>query len=200
MFVDERGRRKEISEEESAHYRDVANENELIDRKFCESYEHLLASIKCTMAKCDEPGCVLKIFTKGHDFKEATTTKNRGAVKGTKCGKSATFGTCLQQWFGLGILDDISRQAKARETRIALQAPEQSEEDRLKAEQRGRNDRAIALIAENVTKTLNQAEALTKQIELLRENATLLQASLDDAVRRRDADENFDVADVAQMN
>ena len=36
-FVDEEGRRKEIGEEESARYRDVANENELIDRKFCES-------------------------------------------------------------------------------------------------------------------------------------------------------------------
>ena len=66
------------------------------------------------MAKCMEPGCVLKVLTKGYDFKVTTTAKSRGSVKGSMCGKSATFGTYLQQWFGLGILDDIYRQAKAR--------------------------------------------------------------------------------------
>ena len=64
LFVDDKGRRMEIGEEESARYRDVANDSELTDRKFCETYEHLLASAKCTMAKCAESGCVLKIFTK----------------------------------------------------------------------------------------------------------------------------------------
>ena len=62
-----------------------------------------------------ETGGVLKLFTKGHDFKDTTTAKSRGSVKGTKCGKSTTFGTCMQQWFNLGILDDITRQAKERE-------------------------------------------------------------------------------------
>ena len=52
LFVDDKGKRKNISEEEAAHYRDVANDNELFDRKFCESYEHLLASIRFPMAKC----------------------------------------------------------------------------------------------------------------------------------------------------
>ena len=70
----------------------------------------------------------------------------------------------------MGILDDISRQAKARETTGAVPAPVQSDEERLKAEQKGRNDRAIALIAECVTKTLDQAEALTQQIQTLKEN------------------------------
>ena len=73
--MDEKGRRKEIIEGELALYRDVANDNELIDRKFDKSYEHLLASIKCTTAKCDEPECVLKIFTKDHAFKEETTER-----------------------------------------------------------------------------------------------------------------------------
>ena len=200
MFVDEKGRRKAISEEESARYTDVANDSELIDRKFCESYEHLLASVKCTMAKCMESGCVLKVFTKGHDFKDTTTAKARGSVKGTKCGKSATFGTCLQQWFGLGILDDLSRQAKARVTSSSPPMPEQSKEERMKAEQRGRNDRAIALIAENVTGTLNQVEVLAQQLEMMRDNARRMKVSLDDAVRRRDAGEDFDISKVAPMN
>ena len=210
-FLDGNGRRKEIDEEESARYRDVANDNELIDRKFCEAYEHLLPSIKCYMAKCSERGCVLKVFTKDYDYKDTTTTKNRGAVKGTKCGKSATFGTCLQQWFGLGILDDLSRQAKARETLISPATPEQTEEEKMKADQRGRNDRAIALIAESVTRTLDQAEALTRQaeaqrlafvkeIEKLKANAIRMQQALAEALRRRDAGENFDLPDVPKMD
>ena len=168
LFVDEDGKRKDIREEKSARYRDVANVSELIDRKFCESYEHLLASVKCAIARCNEPACVLKIITKGYDYKETTTAKSRGSVKGTKCGKSATFGACLQQWFGLGILEDLSRQAKARETLIAPATPEQTDEEKMKADQRGRNDRAIALIAESVTRTLDQAEALTRQAEAQR--------------------------------
>ena len=196
--MDEKGRRKEIIEGELARYRDVANDNELIDRKFGKSYEHLLASIKCTTAKCDEPGCVLKIFTKDHAFKEETTKKNRVAAKGTKCSKSATLGTCLPQWFGLGILDDISRQAKSRETRIAPDMSEQTEEDRMKAEQKYRNDRSVALITESVSKELHQAEALAQQAEAqrpiliatikkIKENAGRLKDSLDDAVRRQKA-------------
>ena len=120
LFVDEKGRRKLVGEEESDSYRNGANDYELIDRKFCESYEHLLGTIKCSMEKCREPGCVLNVFTKGYNFKSTTVTTCRGSVKGTKCGKSVTFGTCLQQWFGLGILDDNSRQPKARETAGAV--------------------------------------------------------------------------------
>ena len=134
-FVDEKRRRKVLGEDEAVRYRNVANDNEFIDRKFCESYEHLLDTVKCSMAKFSEPGCVLKFFTKGYNFKDTTIAKYRGSVKGTKCGNSVTFGTCLQQWFVLGIVDDISRQAKARETSGAIPIPEQSEEDRLKAEQ-----------------------------------------------------------------
>ena len=106
---------------------------------------------------------------------------------------------CLQQWFGLGILDDISRQARARETKGVLPTPVQSEQERIRAEQKGRNDRAIALIAESVTKTLDQTEALTQQLQTLKENAVRLQATLEDAMRRRDAGENFDVNEVDQM-
>ena len=142
---------------------------------------------------------MLKVYIKGYNFKDTTFARCRGSVKGTKCGKSVTFGTCLQQWFGLGILDDISRQAKAREMTGVVHTPVQSDEERLKAEQKGRNDRAIALIAECVTKKLDQAEALTQQIQTLKENAKSLQATLEDAVRRRDAGENFDVNDVDQM-
>ena len=100
------------------------------------------------MEKCRENGCALNVFTKGYNFKDTNVAKCRGSVKGTKCGKSVTFGTCLQQWFGLGIWDDISRQAKARETTGAVPTPVQPDEEGLRAEQKGRNDRAIALIAE----------------------------------------------------
>lgn len=46
-----RGRCKDICEGESARCRDVADDREHINRKFCESYEHLLSSIRCKMAK-----------------------------------------------------------------------------------------------------------------------------------------------------
>ena len=151
------------------------------------------------MEKCRETGCVLNVFTKGYNFKDTTVTKCRGSVKGTKCGKSVTFGTCLQQWFGLGILDDISRQAKTRQMSGVVHSPVQSDEERMRAEQKGRSDRAIALIAESVTKTLDQAEALTQQVQTLKENAKRLQVTLAEAVRRRDADENVDVIDVDLM-
>ena len=69
----------------------------------------------------------------------------------------------------------------------------------MRAEQKGRNDRAIALIAECVTNTLDQTEALTQQLQTLKENAVRLQATLEDAMRRRDTGENFDVKEVDQM-
>ena len=143
----------------------VANDNELFDRKFCEEYEHLLATIKCSMAKCSEPGCVLKLFTKGHDFKENTTAKSRGSVKGTKCGRSATFGTCLQQWFSLGIIEDLMKQAKEGKTTSIMPAPTISLEDQRKSETMGRNDRAIAMIAESITATIESVKVLKRQGE-----------------------------------
>ena len=42
---------------------------------------------------------------------------------------------------------------------------EQSEEEATKADQQGRNDRAIAAIAESVTKTMDQINLLTQQAE-----------------------------------
>lgn len=68
------------------------------------------------MAYCAEPGYVPKIHTKGNGFKEKTKVKSRGSVKGKRCGKYATFGTCLQQWLSLGILEDLMRRAKLRGT------------------------------------------------------------------------------------
>ena len=75
---------------------------------------------------------------------------------------------------------------------------EQTEEDRMKAEQKYRNDRSIALITESVSKELHQAEALAQQAEAqrpiliatikkIKENAGRLKDSLDDAVRRQKA-------------
>lgn len=52
-----------------SRYRDEANDRELIDRKFRETYEPLIAPNKSAMAKCGEIGCVIKLFTKGFDFK-----------------------------------------------------------------------------------------------------------------------------------
>lgn len=66
-----------------SRYRNEANENERIDRKFCDSYEDVLAWITYTKAQCAEVGCVLKVFTKKHDFKETTKAQIRGSVKGT---------------------------------------------------------------------------------------------------------------------
>ena len=44
-FADQKGRRKLVGEEKAYRYRNVANDHELIYRKFCESYEHLLGTI-----------------------------------------------------------------------------------------------------------------------------------------------------------
>lgn len=67
--MNEDNRRKRISEEDACRYRNIANENKRMDRKFCASYEYLLASITCTMEHCKEVGCVIKLLTKGNDFK-----------------------------------------------------------------------------------------------------------------------------------
>ena len=68
LFVDQKGRRKLVGEKEAGRYRNVASDNKLIDRKFCESFEHLIGTIKCSMEKCRETRCVLKVFTRGYNF------------------------------------------------------------------------------------------------------------------------------------
>lgn len=98
---------KRICDEDRSRCRILANDNERMGRKFCVSYGHLLAFITCTTAQCGEEVCVLKILTKGHDFKENTPDRSRGSVKDTKCGGLTTFGTCLEQWFSLGIIEDL---------------------------------------------------------------------------------------------
>lgn len=55
-FVKEDGRRKYIGEDEASCNRNAAEENERINIKFCESYEHFLALITCAMALCEEVG------------------------------------------------------------------------------------------------------------------------------------------------
>lgn len=71
----------------------------------------------------------------------------------------------------------------------------------MKAEQQSRSDRAITLIAESVTKAIDQAEALARKAELqrlvflanivkLQGNARRLQVTLEDTVRRRESGEN----------
>lgn len=77
-----------------------------------------------------------------------------------------------------------------------------------KVHQKCRNDRAIALIAENVTKSLDQVKAIARQsevqrlaclaqIEMIKQNANEMQKILDDAIRRRDAGEDLDASDIA---
>ena len=62
LFVDGKGRLKVVGEEASVRYRNVANDSELVDRKFCESYEHLLATVKCSMEKLGSQDACLKYF------------------------------------------------------------------------------------------------------------------------------------------
>lgn len=69
----------------------VANDSKLIDRNLFETYEHFLAIKKCTMAKCNEPGCVSNVLKKGHYFRGTTTSMSRGSVKGSRGGKSIKF-------------------------------------------------------------------------------------------------------------
>lgn len=49
-FVQVDGRRKNISEEESSHYRNVAKDNERKNQKLCAAQELLLSFITCSMA------------------------------------------------------------------------------------------------------------------------------------------------------
>lgn len=76
----------------------------------------------------------------------------------------------------------------------------------MRVDQQGRNDRAISLIAENIKKSLDHVEALGRQAEAQRlaflaeteniqESASRMKAMMKGAVRRRDAGEEFEVAD-----
>lgn len=133
-------------------YRDAANDHEPVNRKFHDKYAALLQPIKSTINKCDKNGCVFTIFTKGFYFKDCTTNRARGSVKGSRFGKSAGYGTCLQKCLSIDILDDLSRHEKAREKITATDIMSsgmisaQSEEKKKKAEHKGRNGRAIAFI------------------------------------------------------
>lgn len=51
-FVNENKRRKKLSSEEAFRYKNLEHENKRRDRKFCASYEYLLASITCSMKHC----------------------------------------------------------------------------------------------------------------------------------------------------
>lgn len=136
------------------------------------------------MAQFIELDCVLNITTKGYDFKKTTTSKRKGAVKGTKCGKSATFGTCMQQWLGLGIMEDLLRQAKERDEPAVSAAPQISAEEARKAEIKGMNYRAIALIAESNTKAIHQVQAIAQRAEAEKE---ALAERLENVYRAREA-------------
>lgn len=57
-------------------------------------------------------------------------------------------------------VNNNSRQAKERERRIYPPVPEHTEEDMLKAGRQDLNDRAIALPAESVKKSIDQTEAV----------------------------------------
>lgn len=204
-FVDKDGRRRNISEEDASRYKNIANDIERIDRKFCKSYEQFLVPITCAMAQCGEVGCALKIYTKGHEFRERTTARSRGSAKGTKCGKYATFQTFLQQWFSLGITVDIMRQANEKES-IPI-----TDEGRY-IEIKGMNDRAIALIAKiikNIIDTVKMMEQYAtadkaaqaarakrmanaeKDRQDLLHNLSIMQQTLDAAVSCREIDQEF---------
>lgn len=96
---------------------------------------------------------MLKIHTKRFDWKTNTSTRSRGSVKGTKCGNSVTFGTFLQQWFGLGMMKHLMRQANQNQSAESEPGRKVSESEEQKAERKGINGTAIALIAESITST-----------------------------------------------
>lgn len=68
-------------------------------------------------------------------------------MKDTKCGRSETFGTCLQQWFILGITENLMRQEKENKATPMTPASDISPEELRKVAINGRNDRDIAMIA-----------------------------------------------------
>lgn len=93
------------------------------------------------------------MFTKGHDFKEATKFRSRGSVKSTKCVTSATIGTCLQQWFGLGIIEYLTRKKKKCKSMPPTLVSPISPAKKQKSVIKGRNNKAIAMISESITVT-----------------------------------------------
>lgn len=141
----------------------MTKDNERMNRKFCEAYGHLPASIACTMAKFGEVGCVLTICLKGGDFEETTRANSRGSVEGTKCGNSATFWTFLQQWFSLGTMKDIMNKAKECESLPSNSAMQTSQEQKKKIRMKGRKDRAIALIAGTITQAADKVKQIMQK-------------------------------------
>lgn len=80
------------------------------------------------MVHCDKAGCVLKIFNKGFDFKKSSTARTRGSVRGTKCSRSAIFGTCLKKRFSLDITEELVMQAKEGRSVHTAPVPQVSSE------------------------------------------------------------------------
>lgn len=127
-FVDGQVRRREVSEEDAAKYREAEKDRERIDRSFHEKYAPLLLSITCTLYKCENQGCVSELFTKGFDFKESTTNKARGLVRNTRCRNTAVFRTFLRQWLSQDTLDTLPRQAKSLQKTTTKKAKDMTEE------------------------------------------------------------------------
>lgn len=136
------------------------------------------------MTRCGEAGCVLKIRTKGHEFKETNTTKNRGAVKGTKRGESASFGTFLQQWLSLGVLEDLMRQTKDMESPVLRGAQGLPAEEERRAHIKGMNDSAMALFAESITRARDQIQVTSRQAA---DDKAAMEESLATSDRAREA-------------
>lgn len=85
-----------------------------------------------------------------------------------------------------------------------------SAEASVRSEQQVRKEKAPVIIAKNVTKSLGQAEALSRQaeahrlaflpeIQKIRENASRMQVTLNKDVRRSEAEEYFYVVDVDEV-
>lgn len=66
----------------------------------------------------------------------------------------------LQQWFSLGITDDLMRQAKESEQMHTTSTPHISPAEERKSEIKGRYDRAIAMIAESITATTDTVKRM----------------------------------------
>lgn len=118
------------------------------------------------MAQCDRKGCFLNLLTNGFDFKESTTDKSRGSVKGIKCGRSATFGKCMQKGFSLGITEELMLQTKESKATPMTPAPGIVPEELWTVAIKGRNYLFIAMIAESITATMNTVKAMNMQAEV----------------------------------
>lgn len=91
---------------------------------------------------------------------------NKTSVKGTKCGKSAKFGTCLQKWFSLGIIEGIMRLAKeckSMPTKPVVQIPPDEERKNFIKGMPFRNDMAIAMFAASIKAAMCIVKAMKQR-------------------------------------